>query len=84
MNPAKLKEFSQGKLIPSAADQYLCHIVHEEMPQGLKKYMEIELFPRIQLKVKKGISLSTAHWWLQSEGFRYIGHKKGLYFDGHN
>ncbi len=84
MNPAKLKEFSQGKLIPSAADQYLRHIVHEEMPQGLKKYLEIELFPRIQLKVKKGISLSTARRWLQSEGFQYIGHKKGLYFDGHD
>jgi hypothetical protein len=84
INPAKLKEFSQGKLIPSAADKYLQQITHDEMPQGLKKYMEIALFPRIQLKVKKGISLSTARRWLQSEGFQYIGHKKGLYFDGHD
>jgi hypothetical protein len=28
--------------------------------------------------------LSTAHRWLHLEGFRYISHKKGLYFDGHN
>ena len=84
MNPAKLKEFSQGRLVPSAADKYLRQIVRDEMPQGLKKYMEIELFPRIQLKVKKGISLSTARRWLRSEGFRYIGYKKGLYFDGHD
>jgi hypothetical protein len=31
------------------------------MPQGLKKYLEVELFPWIHLKVRKGISLSTAH-----------------------
>ena len=64
MNPVKLKEFSQDKLVPIAADKYLHQIVCDEMPQGLKKYMEIELFPCIQLKVKKGISLSTARQWL--------------------
>jgi hypothetical protein len=46
--------------------------------------MEIELFPRIHLKVRQGISLSTAHCWLRGKGFRYILHKKGLYFDGHD
>jgi hypothetical protein len=84
MNPAKLKEFSQGKLVPSVTDKYLHQIVHDEMPQGLKKYTELEIFPCIQLRVKKGVSLSTARRWLQSEGFRYIGYKKGLYFDGHD
>jgi hypothetical protein len=84
MNPAKLKEFSEGKLVPTTADKYLRQIVCDEMPQGLKKYMEIELFPCIQLKVKKGVSLSTAHQWLWSEGFQYIRHRKGLYFDGHD
>ena len=54
------------------------------MPQGLKKYMEIELFLWIQLKVGHGISLSTAHCWMHKEGFQYISHKKGLYFDGHD
>jgi hypothetical protein len=28
--------------------------------------------------------LSTACRWLHHEGFQYISHKKGLYFDGHD
>jgi hypothetical protein len=60
MNPEKLTQFSQNKLIPSVADEYLHHIIHDEMPHGLKKYMEYELFLRIQLKVGWGVSLSTA------------------------
>ncbi|KAJ7091696.1 hypothetical protein C8R43DRAFT_908229 [Mycena crocata] len=64
VDPARLKDFSAGKLIPAAADKYLNQLVREEMPRGLKKYMEIELFPRLQLKVgKKGISLTTARRW---------------------
>ena len=84
MNPEKLTQFSQNKLIPSAADEYLHQITHEEMPQGLKQYMELELFPRIHVKVGHGVSLNTARRWLRCEGFRYISHKKGLYFDGHD
>lgn len=30
------------------------------------------------------MSLSTAQCWLHCEGFQYIRHKKGLYFDGHD
>lgn len=84
VNPAKLAQFTQKKLILSAADQYLKHIVNKEMPAGLKQYMEYVLFPRIQLKVARGISLSTARRWMYLEGFHYISHKKGLYFDGHD
>src|SRR5882762_5006269 len=84
MSPEKLLQFSENKLIPSATDEYLRHIIKEEMPRGLKQYMEYELFPRIQLKVSRGISLSTARRWMCQEGFRYISHKKGLYFDGHD
>jgi len=84
MSPEKLAQFSENKLIPSAADEYLRHIIKEEMPRGLKQYMEYELFPRIQLKVSRGISLSTARRWMCQERFRYILHKKGLYFDGHD
>ncbi|KAK7042832.1 hypothetical protein R3P38DRAFT_3449566, partial [Favolaschia claudopus] len=85
MDPARLQEFTAGKLIPAAADKYLKQLVHEEMPRGLKKYLETEIFPRAQLKVgTKGISLKTAERWLHKEGFKYIHHKKGLYFDGHD
>lgn len=84
MDPAKLAAFSKGNLVPAVTNKYLQHIIDEEMPWGLKKYMEIELFPHLHLKPGKGISLSTAHCWLHSKGFQYIGHKKGLYFDGHD
>jgi len=84
MDPSKLAQFTSNKLVLTAADQYLRHIIREEMPRGLKKYMELELFPRIHLRVGRGISLSTACRWLHLEGFRYTSHKKGLYFDGHD
>jgi hypothetical protein len=42
MNPEKLAQFSENKLIPSVADKYLRQITHDEMPHGLKKYMEYE------------------------------------------
>jgi hypothetical protein len=58
-------------------------ITEEEMPIGLKKYMEVELFPRISFKVGRGVSLRTARRLLQREGFVYTEHKKGLYYDGH-
>ncbi|KAJ7583110.1 hypothetical protein C8J56DRAFT_1028180 [Mycena floridula] len=81
---AKLQEFTEKKMVPAAAKAYLQTIVDEEMPQGLKKYLELELFPHIHLKVAKGISIRTACCWLQAEGFRYTEHKKALYYDGHN
>lgn len=84
MDPEKLTAFSENKLVPTVADKYLCNITRNEMPHGLKKYMEYELFPRIHLKVGQGVSLATARRWLHREGFRYISHKKGLYFDGHD
>ncbi|KAG2750889.1 hypothetical protein P692DRAFT_20847015 [Suillus brevipes Sb2] len=84
MDPEKLTQFTENQLIPSTADKYLQQIVHDEMPRGLKRYMEDEPFPRIHLKAGRGISLSTARRWLHSEGFQYTSHKKGLYFDGHD
>jgi hypothetical protein len=84
MDPEKLSKFSQDKLAPKAADKYLQQITQNEMPHGLKRYMEYELFPRIHLRVGHGISLATARRWLHKEGFKYIHHRKGLYFDGHD
>ena len=84
MNPEKLSQFTKNELAPKAAGDYLQHITEQEMPRGLKRFMEVELFPRIHLKVGRGVSLSTARHWLHREGFRYIRHKKGLYFDGHD
>jgi hypothetical protein len=84
MNPKKFTQFTKNKLLPTAADQYLKQVVHKEMPTGLKRYMELELFPRIYLRVDRGISLSNVRQWLHHEGFWYISYRKGLYFDGHD
>ena len=56
----KLADFSKEKLIPAEAEKYLHGAVQDEMPQGLRRYMNLELFPCIHLKVGKGISLATA------------------------
>ena len=84
MDPGKLANFSQHKMIPATAEKYLRHVVDEEMPKGLKRYIELELFPRIQQKVTKGVSLETARRFLRKEGFRYTEHKKTLFYDGHD
>ena len=84
MNPAKLVAFTRDELIPTEAEKYAHQIIDKEMPVGLKKYLEVELFPRIHLKIGKGISLSTARQWLHREGFRYMKYKKGLYYNGHD
>jgi len=83
INPEKLVEFSKDKMVPTAAKQYIEHVTNIEMPEGLKKYMEVELFPRIQLKPSKGISLATARRLLRQEGFQFQEYKKSLYYDGH-
>ncbi|KAF9461189.1 hypothetical protein BDZ94DRAFT_1264200 [Collybia nuda] len=68
MDPKKLMEFKK----------YLHHIVESEMPRGLKKYLEVELFPRIQLKVARGVSVCTARHWLHRKGFKFTEHKKSI------
>ena len=83
MNPAKLMEFSQKKMVPAAAEKYLHHLVDDEMPRALQRYVEAELFPCIQQKVSKGVTIETARQFLHKEGFRFVEHKKGLYYDGH-
>ena len=69
MNPAKLALFSKQEMVLDAAKIYLEKIINEEMPRGLKQYMELELFPRIHLKVGKGISLLIARRFLRKEGY---------------
>lgn len=54
MNPEKLAQFTKNELVGAAADKYAQDVVHKEMPAGLKRYMELELFPRIHLRVGWG------------------------------
>ena len=81
MNPVKLAAFTWDELIPAEAEKYTQQIVDKKMLAGLKKYMEVELFPCVHLK---GICLSTARQWLYQEGFWYMKYSKGLYYDGHD
>ena len=69
MNPQKLSDFTKNNLLLAEADKYLKHLVDDEMPKALKKYLEVNIFPCIQMKVSKGISLTTACQWLYTEGF---------------
>ena len=84
VNPVKLQEFTNQSMLPAEAAKYCQTICDKEMPRGLKKYLELELFPRIHMKVGKGISLSTARRWLQREGFKFTLHKQAIYYDGHD
>lgn len=56
MNPSKLAEFNQNNLVSTTAKEYLQHVIDKEMPQGLKKYKEVKLFPHIHLKPGRGIT----------------------------
>jgi hypothetical protein len=77
-------EFTKGTLLPDTAKTFAENVLNNEMPKGLKKYMKLELFPRVHMKVGQGISLNSARCWLRKEGFKFISHQKGLYFDGHD
>ncbi|KAF9042041.1 hypothetical protein BJ165DRAFT_1323056, partial [Panaeolus papilionaceus] len=80
VDPGKIAEFSKSTMIPAAADKYLKNVIQEEMLCGLKKYMELELFPRIQQQVVKGISLETAQQFLHKEA--NDGKKKSWVMNG--
>ena len=50
--------------------------MEKEMPKALKRHLELEIFPRIHMKVGRDISVSTAHRWMHREGFQYMAYKK--------
>ena len=60
LSPVKLQDFTNNKLLPAEAAKYYQQLCDKEMPLGLKKYMELELFPCIHMKVGKGILVSMA------------------------
>ena len=70
-----------GSINTTEATKYIQHDIHHEMPCELRKYLEIDLFSKIQLKAGKEISICTAHW-LQREGFKYTEQKKSFYHNG--
>ena len=83
IDPAKLADFSAQQMLPTVAKTYGTNLMDKELPKGLKQYLEIDLFPRMHMKVTRGVSIRTARRWLHREGFRFTEHQKVLYFDGH-
>ncbi|KAK7035185.1 hypothetical protein R3P38DRAFT_3351344 [Favolaschia claudopus] len=77
MKPDKLVEYSKAKLVTDEMKKFVQNEVNEAMPRGLKKYLEMELFPRIGYKVARGISVNTARRWLHEQGFQYTEKDKG-------
>ncbi|KAJ7891049.1 hypothetical protein B0H13DRAFT_1887378 [Mycena leptocephala] len=56
IDPAKLVEYSKCQMATEEMKKYVQDAVNKEMPRGLKRYLELELFPRIGYKVvKKGL-----------------------------
>ena len=74
INPAKLVNFTVQKMVPVVARAYGADLMKNEIPRGLKRYLELELFPRIHMKAGQGVSIRTARRWLHQEGFRFTEH----------
>lgn len=79
MDPKRLAKYSKVTMSATAAEQHARRVVGTEMPKGLKKYLEEELFPRFGVKVRNGVSLSTARRWMRREGFTYKRYAKNVY-----
>ncbi|KZP08799.1 hypothetical protein FIBSPDRAFT_914189 [Athelia psychrophila] len=72
---SELAQFTKNKLLPNAAADYLKPITHEEMPRGLKQYMEAELFPCIDLKMTSQANDSPEKTWVLED--QHMLQKKG-------
>ena len=60
VDPVTLAKFTASEMLPKEAAQYLRNLVDDKMLLTLKKYLELELSPRVHLKVRCGVSLHTA------------------------
>jgi hypothetical protein len=83
MDPAKLRAYVENTMLPDARDKYCREVARDLMPKALCGYLELQLFPRIGVKVKKSISIHTARRWMRKEGFAHMRCSKGVYIDGH-
>ncbi|KAJ3847597.1 hypothetical protein EV368DRAFT_87552 [Lentinula lateritia] len=84
VNPPRLKKLFANELAPDEAREYAKQIISQEMPRGLKGFVEEHLLPRMQCRPGCfGLSLSSMRQLMLREGFVFIEHKKAVYFDGH-
>jgi len=83
-SPRKLQKLLNRELSADEAQGYIKQLTLDEMPRGLKQYVEDVLLPRYHLKPgHKGLSLSTMWNLMLAEGFAWTQYGKAVYFDGH-
>ncbi len=84
LNPEKLQKLLNKELTADEAREYANEVVSQEIPRGLKRFLETSLLPRLHLKPGRlGLSLSTMRRIMLREGFSYMEYRKSVYFDGH-
>ncbi|KAJ3831483.1 hypothetical protein F5878DRAFT_654823 [Lentinula raphanica] len=49
INPPKLEKLMKGEMLPVEAAEYCREIEHDEMPRGLKSFIEEKLLPRLHI-----------------------------------
>lgn len=82
-DPQKFQKYINNELLPTAAREYVADNVEPAMRNGLRHYLEVELFPRIHFKPARGVSLKTSERLMKKLGFGFVEHAKAIYFDGH-
>ncbi|KAL1672218.1 hypothetical protein EV122DRAFT_255977 [Schizophyllum commune] len=73
-DPQMLSTFMKNEMLPDLAKRYAVDEIAPQMARGLKQYLEVELFPRIQFKVARGISVRTCNRIMTMEGFTFTEH----------
>ncbi|KAH7878710.1 uncharacterized protein C8R40DRAFT_1037722, partial [Lentinula edodes] len=74
LDPPKLKKLFANELAPDEAHEYSRQIISQEMPRGLKSFVEETLLPSMQCKPSHlGLSLSSMRRLMLREGFTYKG-----------
>lgn len=81
MNPQKLIEVTHKTAADEAEKEWVKNHVQHALPTGLLRYLDIELFPRLNLKPAKPISRRTACRWLHQFGFGFKRHFKSVYYE---
>ncbi|KAF9780595.1 hypothetical protein BJ322DRAFT_1101413 [Thelephora terrestris] len=76
VDPAKLADFSATKMVPKVAEVYGTNLMNKEIPLGLKKYLELQLFSRIHMKATWGANDGKKMSWVHEK--EHTLKKKGV------
>ncbi|KAI0030465.1 hypothetical protein K488DRAFT_79611 [Vararia minispora EC-137] len=72
-DPTRLQKLLKNELTPDEAGAYAQKLVSDEMPRGLKQYLESTVLPSLHLKpTQLGLSFSSMRRLMHNEGFKYM------------